>query len=257
VTKTLSLVDGQSVIYTSHKIEGNAGKMSVGYHCTLNSPEEEGGLRISASAFEFAMTCPTVFSDPADGAYQALALGEKFTDLTKAPTRFKDAPLADVSAFPLRKGYADLVQLVKKPSPSPAWTAATCQSKGYLWFSLKDASVMPSTLLWIANQGRHDSPWNGRNRCLGLEELCGFFAEGLGGSSKPNAINQAGFPTTVNLHASKPTTINFIEGLVGVPEGFENVKTVKFGDGKVTFVSITGKAIAIDVNYGFLQTGKL
>ncbi len=257
VTKKLSLVDGQNVIYTSHKIEGNAGKMSVGYHCTLNSPQEKGSLRIATSAFEFAMTCPTVFSDPAGGAYQALALGDKFTDLTKAPTRFKDAPTADVSAFPLRTGYADLVQLVRKPSATPSWTAATCQSKGYLWFSLKDASVMPSTLFWIANKGRHDSPWNGRNRCLGLEELCGFFAEGLGGSSKSNAINQAGFPTTITLDSDKPTTINFIEGAVGIPTGFKNVKTARFGDKKVTFISTTGKEVVVNVNYDFLNTGKL
>lgn len=257
VTKTLRLVDGQNVIYTSHKIEGAAGKMSVGYHCTLNSPEEEGSLRIATSEFGLAMTCPTVFSNPANGAYQALALGEKFTDLTKAPTRFKNAPLADLSSFPRRIGYSDLIQLCKKPSTTPAWTVATCQSKGYLWFSLKDASVMPSTLFWIANKGRHDSPWNGRNRCLGLEELRGFFAEGLGGSSKPNAINQAGYPTAIELAAGKPTTVNFIEGAVKIPDGFENVQAARFGDKKVTFVSTTGKEVAIDVNYEFLKTGKL
>ena len=257
ITKKLSIIDGQNVIYTSHKIEGNAGKMSIGYHCTLNSPEEPGSLRIATGKFEFAMTCPTVFSDPAGGAYQALALGEKFNDLTKAPTRFKDAPTADISAFPLRTGYADLVQVVKKPTNAPAWTAATCESKGYMWFSLKDAAVLPSTLFWIANKGRHDFPWNGRNRCLGLEENCGFFAEGLAGSSKSNAINQSGFPTTVTLSADKPTTVNFIEGAVRIPKGFRNVKSVKFGEKKVTFTSVTGKEVTVDVHYKFLKTGKL
>ncbi len=126
-----------------------------------------------------------------------------------------------------------------------------------MWFSLKDASVLPSTLFWIANKGRHDSPWNGRNRCLGLEENCGFFAAGLGASSKPNAINQAGFPTAIELKSDTPTTVNFIEGAVKIPDGFENVKTARFGDKKVTFISITGKKITVDVNYEFLKTGNL
>ena len=119
------------------------------------------------------------------------------------------------------------------------------------------ASVLPSTLLWIANKGRHDFPWNGRNRCLGLEENCAFFAEGLGGSSKSNAINQAGFPTTINLSTDTPTTVNFIEGAVKIPDGFENVKTARFGDKKVTFISVTGKEVVIEVDHEFLKTGKL
>jgi hypothetical protein len=72
-----------------------------------------------------------------------------------------------------------------------------------------------------------------------------------------DAINQAGFPTTVTLDSGKPTTINFIEGAVGIPEGFQNVKTVKFGDKKVTFVSTTGKEVVANVSYDFLTTGKL
>jgi len=68
------------------------------------------------------------------------------------------------------------------------------------------------------------------------------------------AINQAGFSTIVALDADKSTTIILIEGAVGIPEGFENVR---FGDKKVTFVSTTGKEVVVNVNYEFLKTGKL
>ena len=62
------------------------------------------------------------------------------------------------------------------------------------------------------------------------------------------------FVTTNGGHLAP---VNFIEGAVRIPDGFENVKTAGFGDKKVTFVSITGEEVVIEVNYEFLKTGKL
>ena len=172
------------------------------------------------------------------------------------PVPAADAPPADCSSFPLRTGYTDLIQLFKKPSATPAWTAATCRKYGYLWFSMKDAAVMPGTVFWISNKGRHGFPWNGRNRCLGLEETCSYFAEGLAPSSRPNTITKAGFPTAIELSPERPTTVNFIQGAVKIPPGFENVEDVEFGPHKATFISTTGKRVVVDVNHGFLKTGR-
>ena len=257
ITKKIHLVDGQNVIYTSHVIEGYSGKMPIGHHCTLAVPEEEGSLRIAVSPFALGMTCPVIFSNPVNREYQSLAINKTFTDLTKVPVLHRDAPPADCSSFPRRTGYTDLIQLFKKPSPQPVWTAATCQKDGYLWFSLKDAALLPGTVFWISNKGRHGFPWNGRNRCLGLEETCSYFAEGLGPSTRPNEIAKQGFPTAVALSPDKPTVVNFIQGAVKIPEGFENVRTVRFGKGTVTFVSVTGKEVTAEVNHGFLKTGRL
>ena len=257
ITKKIRLVDGQNVVYISHAIEGYSGKMPIGHHCTLAVPEEEGSLRVAVSPFEMGMTCPVVFSNPANREYQSLAVNKTFTDLTKVPVLSRDAEPADCSSFPQRPGFTDLIQLFKRPSAGPAWTAATCQKKGYLWFSLKDASLMPGTVFWISNKGRHGFPWDGRNRCLGLEETRSYFAEGLGPSTQPNVITKQGFPTAVELSPTKPTMVRFIEGAVKVPAGFENVKTARFGDGKVTFVSVTGKEITVEVHHEFIKTGRL
>ena len=257
ITKKIHLVEGQNVVYTSHLLEGYSGEMPIGHHCTLDVPEKEGSLRIAVSKFEMGMTCPVIFSNPLNREYQSLAINAKFTDLTKVPVLHKDAPPADCSSFPQRTGFTDLIQLFKAPSDTPAWTAATYQSRGYLWFSLKDASVMPGTVFWISNKGRHGFPWNGRNRCLGLEENCSYFAEGLGPSTRSNIITDAGFPTAIELSPETPTVVNFIQGVVKIPPDFENVKAVEFGSGAVTFVSITGKEVTADVNHGFLKTGKL
>ncbi len=263
VTKRIHLVDGHNAVYISHTLEGYSGKMPIGHHCTLAVPEDDGALRVAVSPFAFGMTCPVVFSNPDSGAYQSLAVNAEFTDLTKVPTVWTDPLVVDCTRFPARPGFTDLLQLFRKPSPDPAWTVATYQQDGYLWFSLKDAAVMPGTVFWIANRGRHDFPWNGRNRCLGLEETCAYFAEGLGPSTRANVVNKRGFPTAVALSPSKPAVVRIIEGAVRIPPGFKNVKTVRFTEGTdyasgtVTFVSTTGKEVAAQIDHEFLDTGKL
>jgi len=33
--------------------------------------------------------------------------------------------------------------------------------------------------MWIENHNRHESPWNRRNLCLGLEDVCCYLNEGM------------------------------------------------------------------------------
>lgn len=260
VTKALSLVDGQNVVYSQHTIDGFTGKVPLGHHANLPMPEKEGAVRIATSAFTFGMTCPGVFSDPKNREYQALLPGAKWTDLTKVPVIWKDAPDADLTRMPGRYGYADLVQLVNEPwekTKGPAWTTATIADGGYVWFALKDPAVLNSTIFWIENHGRHGHPWNGRNNCLGIEDVTAYFAEGLAASGGENLLTKEGVGTAIELKADKPTVVNYIQGVVKIPEGFENVKTLEFAPGEVTFVSTTDKRVTAPVRHEFLKTGKL
>lgn len=260
VTKELSLVDGQNVVYSRHTIEGFAGSVPLGHHATLAMPEKEGAVRIATSAIRFGMTCPSLFSDPKNREYQALQPGAKWTDLAKVPAAWKDAPDADLTSLPGRYGHADLVQLANESwekTNGPAWTTATFADGGFVWFALKDPAVLNSTVFWMENHGRHAHPWNGRNNCLGLEDVTAHFADGLAASMKENALTKEGVETTVKLSAEKPTAVNYIQGVVKIPEGFENVKSVEFAPGEVTFVSTTGKRVTAPVRHEFLRTGKL
>ncbi len=260
VTKELSLVVGQNVVYSRQTIDGFAGRVPLGHHAIMAMPEKEGTVRIATSAFRFGMTCPSLFSDPKNREYQALQPGAKWTDLTKVPAAWKDAPDADLTKLPGRYGYADLVQLANEPwekTNGPAWTTATFADGGYVWFALKDPAVLRSTVLWMENHGRHAHPWNGRNNCLGLEDVSAFFAGGLDPSMKENVLTKEGLETSVELSADKPTSVNYIQGVVKVPEGFENVKTLEFAPGEVTFVSTTGKRVTAPVRHEFLKSGKL
>ena len=258
VIKELSLVDGQNAVYSRHTIEGFAGRAPLGHHATLAMPEKEGAVRIATSPIRFGMTCPGVFSDPKQREYQALLPGAKWTDLAKVPVAWKGAADADLTRLPGRYGYADLVQLVNESSEKtggPAWTTATFSADGYLWFALKDPAVLTTTVFWMENHGRHGHPWNGRNNCLGIEDATAFFADGLAASVGDNLLSKEGVATAVTLTADKPTTVNYIQGVVRIPEGFENVKTLEFAPGEVTFVSTTGKRVTAPVRHEFLATG--
>ena len=258
VIKELSLVDGQNAVYSRHTIEGFAGRAPLGHHATLAMPEKEGAVRIATSPIRFGMTCPGVFSDPKQREYQALLPGAKWTDLAKVPVAWKGAADADLTRLPGRYGYADLVQLVNESSEKtggPAWTTATFSADGYLWFALKDPAVLTTTVFWMENHGRHGHPWNGRNNCLGIEDATAFFADGLAASVSDNLLSKEGIATAVTLTADKPTTVNYIQGVVRIPEGFENVKTLEFAPGEVTFVSTTGQRVTAPVRHEFLATG--
>ena len=258
VIKELSLVDGQNAVYSRHTIEGFAGRAPLGHHATLAMPEKEGAVRIATSPIRFGMTCPGVFSDPKQREYQALLPGAKWTDLAKVPVAWKGAADADLTRLPGRYGYADLVQLVNESSEKtggPAWTTATFPADGYLWFALKDPAVLTTTVFWMENHGRHGHPWNGRNNCLGIEDATAFFADGLAASVSDNLLSKEGIATAVTLTADKPTTVNYIQGVVRIPEGFENVKTLEFAPGEVTFVSTTGQRVTAPVRHEFLATG--
>ncbi len=260
VTKELSLVDGQNVVYSRNTIEGFAGRVPLGHHATLAMPEKEGAVRIATSAFRFGMTCPSLFSDPKQREYQALLPGAKWTDLAKVPAAWKDAPDADLTRLPARYGYADLIAIANESwvkTNGPAWTAATFADAGYVWFSLKDPAVLRTTVFWMENHGRHGHPWNGRNNCLGLEDVTAYFADGLAASTRENLLTKEGVETAITLSADKPTAVNYIQGVVKIPDGFKNVKTLEFAPGQVTFISVTGKRVTAPVRHEFLKTGKL
>jgi len=122
---------------------------------------------------------------------------------------------------------------------------------------LKDPAVLRTTVFWMENHGRHAHPWNGRNNCLGLEDVTGYFADGLAGATRENLLIREGVETALELSADKPTSVNYIQGVVKIPNGFENVKMLEFASGEVTFISTAGQRITAPVRHEFLKTGAL
>jgi hypothetical protein len=260
VVKELSLVDGQNVIYSMHTITGFAGPTPLGHHATLRLPDEPETFKVQSSPFEFGMTNPGLFSDPEKREYQSLAIGHRFTALESIPTHWQEAPSADCTLFPARTGFADLLAVFKRPAAdgTPAWMTAINRGESYLWFALKSPDVLPATVFWIENHGRHASPWNGRNRCLGLEDVCAYFADGLVPSVEENLLTKSGVKTVLELPATEAATqIRYIQGAVPTPPGFDAVQSVRFEPGRMVVVSTEGRELTIPVQHEYLRSGQL
>jgi hypothetical protein len=258
ISKRVSLVTGQNVVYIRHVLEGFDLRAPLGHHATLASGEQPDALLLSTSPLQFGQVTPRPpHTFASDGEYNALLAGASFRSLDKVPTVWKEMPFDSCATFPRRRGFCDVIQLYNKPTGGPAWVTAVNQSQGWLWFALKDPAVLPSTLFWMENHGRHADPWRGRNCCLGLEDVCGYFAMGLAASTKRNELNEKGIPTALKLSPLRPTAINYIQGVTRIPKGFGRVRTARFHEGMVSFVGESGKTAAAEVDHAFVFSGAI
>jgi len=258
VTKTLTLVDGHNVVYNTHTLEGFNARLPISHHATLRMPDEERCVNVSTSPFSLGLTFHKDTGDPANGCYQTLQPGQTFTSLAKVPTVFKTPAFDDCSTFPRFRGFCDLLGVFHKPTPNkPAWTTAVYTKEGFLWFSLKDAAVLPCLSFWSEHRGRWSTPWLGRNNCLGLEDGVTYLPSGTEASIAANPASRAGFATAITLSPKTPTAIRYIQGVAKTPKGFDRVKSVTFGNNEVVFTAANGKKAIAAVNWDYVFTGAL
>ncbi|HEY8667296.1 MAG TPA: hypothetical protein VIL86_11555 [Tepidisphaeraceae bacterium] len=257
ITKTLSIVDGHNVVYSQHLLEGFRGRYPLSHHATLRMPETQRRINLSTAPFALGCTMPARVGNPLVGEYDSIQPGQTFEDLAKVPTLFKDQPFDDLTSAPRMRGYVDVLGVFHPPSRQPAWTAAVFLDEGFAWFSFKDPAMLPCLSMWFENHGRWNVPWHGRNNCLGLEDGACFLPAGMGPSLGENPASRIGIPTSVDLSPKTPTAVNYIQGVVKVPKGFDRVRDVQFGDGGATFFGDGGKKAFAPVNYEFLSTGLL
>jgi hypothetical protein len=242
----------ESCIYTRHTIEGAAGRLPLGHHATLGL--HNGALKLKSSPLLFGITNPGSPPWNSGGEYYSLAPSAKFSSLEEVPTIWKDPPFTDASRFPNREGYVDILQIVQQApkDKTPAWMTAWCQEGGYIWFSLKNPSILPSTVIWMENLGRHGAPWNGRNRCIGLEDVCGYLAEGIDASLRNNLLTGEGIPTALDLERDRPLVVPYIQGVVRCDSSFDGVDHLEFSEEGVSFVSPGGKTEWAPVDWQFV-----
>lgn len=253
VDKYISLVEGHPAIYQRHVISGMSGRLPAGYHAMLSLPGQ-GAARISTSPFVHGQVFPGQFENPVEGGYSCLKQGAVFTSLKNVP--MANGGKADLSVYPAREGFEDLVMLSADPSLPFAWTAAVVAKEGWVWFSLKDPRVLRSTIFWMSNGGRHYPPWNGRHRrVIGLEDVTSYFHHGHAESVKPNALSRAGIPTALDFDPERSATLNSIMAVAPVPKGFDEVRHIRAAkDGRsVALESRSGKTVKVRLDLGFLS----
>lgn len=250
VDKFVSLVDGHAAIYQRHVVSGMTGRIPLGHHAMLHLPGA-GSARISTSAIQFGQVFPGEFESPAAGGYPCLKRGARFSSIRRVPRA--DGGQADLSVYPAREGFEDLVMLVADDSLPFAWTAAVVAGEGWVWFSLKDPRVLSETVFWMSNGGRHYAPWSGRHRgVIGLEEVTANFHYGHAESVRANPLSRAGVPTCVTLDPNRPLEVKTIMAVAAVPKGFDEVRDIRAVRGGAELVARSGKTARARIDLSFL-----
>jgi len=224
VTRSISLDPRQAAVYSAHTVAGIEGPISYGMHPTLQLPDREGCAFVSVSVFDLGQVAPFQFEDPAVGGYQSLKPGAVFTDMAAVPQI--DGGLADLTRYPARKGFEDFVMVRTRQDLPFGWAAVSVPSEGYVWFSLKDPKVLPLSVFWFSNRGRHYAPWNGRNvGVLGMEEACLMLPHGLDSDRL--------FSDCARLSADQVLKVNTIMGLAQIDGSYGKVVSIDPADGGV------------------------
>jgi hypothetical protein len=216
--KTISLRSTDSAVYIRHRLR-HGGPMSFGHHAMLAFQTQ--GL-VATSPFRFGQVYPGQFEDPAKGGYSSLLPGARFDRLDAVP--MANGGTADLTRYPAREGFEDLVQIFSDPDAEFAWNAVTFPEERYVWFSLRDPRVLTGTILWHSNGGRHYAPWNGRHRrVLGIEDVTSYMHDGLPVALAENDASQAGFRTYLDL----PLEVRIVMGVAEVPTDFGHVQSIE------------------------------
>lgn len=256
VDKEISLLNGQNTLYSQHVVSGMSGPMSLGHHAMLKFPDLPGSGLVSTSRFVYAQVLPRPFELPEKRGYSCLKPGAQFESLEEVPTVTGET--ADLTHYPARRGFEDLVMLVSDADAPFAWTAVAFPNQRFVWFALKEPRILRETVLWISNGGRHYPPWNGRHvNVMGLEEVTSYFHLGLAESVRKNPVSDRGFRTCLGLNPRKPLVVPYIMGVTEIPAGFDRVVAIRAAQGNQAIIlqSASGRQANADVNLDFVQAG--
>jgi hypothetical protein len=256
VDKRIWLVDGQNTIYSQHVVSGMSGPMNLGHHAMLKFPDAPGSGLLSTSRFVYGQVFPHAFELPENGGYSWLKQGAEFTSLETVPAL--NGETADLTRYPARRGFEDLVMMVSYAELPFAWTAVAFPKERYVLFALKDPRVLRETIFWLSNGGRHYPPWSSRHvNVMGLEEVTSNFHLGLAESARKNPISRKGFPTCLTLNPRKPLVVPYIMGVATIPAGFDRVASIQAARGNqaILLQSASGKQASAAVDLNFLQAG--
>jgi hypothetical protein len=256
VDKSITLVEGHNAVYCQHIVSGMSGPMDFGHHAMLKFPDQPGSGILTHSAIKFSMVSVLPLENAETFGYSMLKPGAKFSSLDRVPTMTSGR--ADLTRYPARRGFEDLVLLATKQSEPCAWVAVTFPEQRYVWFALKDPQVLRQTALWHSNGGRHYPPWSGRHlNVLGIEDLTGFFHYGLAQSARRNRLNELGEQTCFTLTPDQPLKVNYIMAVATVPRDFADAASIEPANNwqSVKLISSTGKTVNVPLCADFVRTG--
>lgn len=236
VTKHFELRSGDPLLYQRHQFRGGEGHLPVGHHAMICVP---GGAALSFSEKQFAAT-PEVAPEPDLSRGMSLLSYPQMVD-GSGPLETRSGDQVDIYTYPFADNHEELVIMAERPSTQLGWTAALARQDGFLFFAIKDATVLPETLLWMSNGGRNYAPWLSRHKyVLGIEEVAtnchykGTFASDIGRSPH-------GLPQGLTLSPGHVTTINYAFGAIEPPEGWTRIRDIQISTDHLVLVDASGE----------------
>lgn len=255
---TTALLHDHAIVYQRHDLSGLDGPVNPGHHATLAFPDVEGAGRLSFSRNVLIHTYVAPTELPRNRGYSWLEPSTRVVGLDTTPCI--DGSTTDLSRYPARRGFEDVVIVCTDPTVEIGWSAATFPEAGYVWFALRNPRQLASTLLWFSNGGRHYPPWNGRHtNVLGMEDITAFFHEGIAASCRPNLLTESGIRTCLEPDAQRSLSIPYIQGVARIPAGFDVVTAIEPEPDRrhIRLTAQSGAALAIGCHVDFVRTGKI
>jgi hypothetical protein len=247
VSKEVTVRPGHPVVYQRHVLRGGAGRLPIAHHAMIRVP---GGARLSFSPKDFGATPATPQEGDPERGRSLLAYPQRFEALTDVG--LADGTRRDLSRYPWAEGQEDFLTLFDPPDARIGWSAAVAKVDGFVFFAVKDASVLGQTSLWMSNGGRRYAPWSSRHKAvLGIEETCSHFGDGPMVSGGDNDLTRAGYRTAVVLGGR--VDVRYALGAIPLPEGWSEIAEIVLSDGELALVDVSGRREAVPFNRAFLS----
>lgn len=190
VSKEIRLV-GPCLLQT-HVVEGGSGDITFAHHPMARMAE---GGRLSFSPKRAALTDPM----PQYEGRNLWSLNQLRGDLH---LDCEDGSQWNLGTYPAGHAVEDFCILAEARGSALGWTCLMRNAEDDMLIVLKDAAVMPITMMWISNGGRDFSPWNSRHTgVLGIEDGCALGGAGLAAACADNRLTAMGVPTCIPLGA--------------------------------------------------------
>jgi hypothetical protein len=243
IRKVLEVSSDAPLLFQEHRIEGGTGALTVAHHPMVRLA---GGGRFTCSEKRAAIT-PDAALEPGRAR---LARGAVSRDITRMPGA--DGDLVDLTRPPIAAAHEDFVTLVEADGQALGWSAVLREEEDDIVFFLKDASVLPVTMLWHSNGGRDYPPWNGTHRgVLGIEDGCAAGADGHRAALARNPVSALGVRTSLPLGAGVSHRIAHVTGAIARPAGWSRVTDIRLSGDHLILDGDRGEARSLPFPSGF------
>lgn len=228
VTKTLHLAADAPLLYQEHVIANGSGILPVAHHPMVALA---GQGTFSTSPKRVALTFPEIF----EPGHSRLAYPARAADLHRFPAA--GGGTVDLGHWPIGTQHEDFVVLVEAEQDRIGWSAVLREAEDDIVFFLKDAAILPVTMLWFSNGGRDFTPWNGRvTGVTGIEDGCCPALSGEAFAGRGNRIAAEGVPTGLPLAEGRLHRVRHVAGAIPRPAGWTDIGTI-FTDGDRLVIS--------------------